>query len=72
MPVTLSDETVNSLVIHLRTGGTRLEADLLAMRLIEEAQAPQREADVQKRIADAADAAVNAATKPTAGTDPQA
>jgi hypothetical protein len=61
MPVTLSDEIVNTLVIHLRNGGTRLESDLLAMRLIEEAQAPQREAEIQKRIADA----VSAATKPT-------
>lgn len=60
MPITLTDDTAQAILMHLKTGGTRLEADLLAARVIHEAQEPKREADTQRRI----DEAVEAATTP--------
>ena len=41
--ITISTALANSIAIHLRQGGSRLESDPLADRLFDEANAPARE-----------------------------
>jgi hypothetical protein len=56
--ITLAAALVNAVIQHLRSGGSHLEAFLLADAIAEQANAPAREAAKQEEIA----AAVNAAS----------
>jgi hypothetical protein len=56
----ITDELANMILVHLKTGGTRLEADCLANRLLLEANEPQREAAIQERISQAVAKALEA------------
>lgn len=60
----------NALVAHLRSGGTRLEADMLAERLIEQANAPATEAQRMAEIEAAVAARVAVGASQTPPADP--
>lgn len=61
--VTITLTLGNAILTHLKNGGNRLEADMLAEHLINQCNAPAIEAARQKEIQDAVAQANNAALK---------
>lgn len=51
--VTITASLGNAILSHLKTGGTRLEADMLAEHLVNQSNAPAAEAARQKELMDA-------------------